>query len=224
MGNRKKPFLPLVGRPVLVHTLLPFERSPLIDAIILVVPDDDREMCRKEIVNAFGFQKVIDVVAGGAERQDSVMAALNSLAASWDIIVVHDGARPFVTVDLIERVVKTAMKSGAAIAAVPVKDTIKEVVDGTVTRTVPREGLWSVQTPQAFRAELLVEAHERAEEDGFYGTDEAALVERLGRTVSIVEGSYENIKITTPEDIVIGEATVRAREGAEADLSSASTL
>lgn len=211
----KKPLIPLSNSPVLAHTLLPFERSPLIDAIILVVPNDDREMYRKEIVAASGFRKVIDVASGGAERQDSVRAALDALADSWDIIVVHDGARPFVTVDLIERAVKEAMKGGAAIAAVPVKDTIKEVANGKVTRTVPRDGLWSVQTPQAFRAEVLREAHERAVEDSFSGTDDAALVERLGHAVSIVEGSYENIKITTPEDIVVGEAILRAREGEE---------
>ncbi|MFQ5328575.1 MAG: 2-C-methyl-D-erythritol 4-phosphate cytidylyltransferase [Thermodesulfobacteriota bacterium] len=215
MGKMKKPLIPLSNSPVLAHTLLPFERSPLIDAIILVVPNDDREMYRKEIVAASGFRKVIDVASGGAERQDSVRAALDALADSWDIIVVHDGARPFVTVDLIERAVKEAMKGGAAIAAVPVKDTIKEVANGKVTRTVPRDGLWSVQTPQAFRAEVLREAHERAVEDSFSGTDDAALVERLGHAVSIVEGSYENIKITTPEDIVVGEAILRAREGEE---------
>jgi len=224
MGKRKKPFLPLAGMPVMAHALLPFETSPLIGAIILVVPDDDREICRRDLVNAYGFQKVINVVAGGAERQDSVKAALNTLSASWDIVVVHDGVRPFVTVDLIERVVKAAITNGAAIAAVPVKDTIKEVVEGRVTRTVPRERLWSVQTPQAFRAELLVEAHEKAAEDGFSGTDDAALVERMGCAVSVVEGSYENIKITTPEDLVAGEAIIRAREGEGAGLSSVSSL
>ncbi len=224
MGNRKKPFLPLAGRPVLAHTVLLFEASPLIDAIILVVPDDDKETCRLEIVDAFGFRKVLDVVPGGRERQDSVRAALDTLSGSWDILVVHDGVRPFATVDLIEEVVRTAKATGAAIAAVPVKDTVKEVANGTVIRTVPREALWSVQTPQAFKSGILREAHKKAGEDGFSGTDDAALVERLGHTVSVVEGSYENIKITTPEDILVGEAILRGREGEGAGLSSPSLL
>ncbi len=220
MGNRKKPFLPLAGRPVLAHTVLLFELSPLIDATILVVPDDDRETCGLEIVDVFEFRMVIDVVPGGRERQDSVRAALDALSGSWDILVVHDGVRPFATVDIIEEVVKTAKATGAAIAAVPVKDTVKEVANGTVIRTVPREALWSVQTPQAFKAGILREAHKRAVEDGFSGTDDAALVERLGHRVSVVEGSYENIKITTPEDILVGEAILRGREGEGTGLSS----
>ena len=183
MGNRKKPFLPLAGRPVLAHTVLLFETSSLIDAIILVVPDDDKETCRLEIVDAFGFRKVLDVVPGGRERQDSVRAALDALSGSWDILVVHDGVRPFATVDLIEEVVRTAEATGAAIAAVPVKDTVKEVANGTVIRTVPREALWSVQTPQAFKSGILREAHKKAGEDGFGGTDDAALVDS-GRLVA----------------------------------------
>jgi len=224
MGYKKKPFLPLSGKPVLARTVALFEATPLIETIILVVPGGDEEICRRDIVEPFGFRKVAAIVRGGEERQDSVEAALAALTEKWDIIVVHDGVRPFATSELIDEVVRTADRDGAAIAAVPVKDTVKEVVDGTVTRTVPRERLWAVQTPQAFRADHLNEAHRQARRDGFRGTDDAALVERIGVRVSVVEGSYENIKITTPGDIEVGEALLKRGATAPRELSSPSLL
>ncbi|MEE8185405.1 MAG: 2-C-methyl-D-erythritol 4-phosphate cytidylyltransferase [Thermodesulfobacteriota bacterium] len=212
MGFKKKPFISLAGRPILAHTVAVFEGSPHIDALVLVVPKGDEDICQEEIVGRFRYKKVIKIVSGGKERQDSVRAALDSLSVSWDIVVVHDGVRPFVTPALIEGVIKEAKKTGCAISAVPVKDTIKEVQDGTVRRTIPREPLWAVQTPQAFKAEILINAHKKAFEDGFYSTDDSAIVEWLGYKVSVVEGLYENIKITTPEDIMVGEALLKGKE------------
>lgn len=211
MGSVKKNYLPLLGRPVLAHTLSGFEGCALVGSVIIAAPEGDIGFINKEIVERYGFRKVIKVVAGGAERQDSVRNAIRASGDGWDIILVHDGARPLITVDIIEGTIKAAAESGAAIAAVPVKDTIKEAEGGIIKRTVPRENLWSVQTPQAFRADILINAHIKAEEDGFLGTDESSLVERAGGTVRVVMGSYENLKITTAEDIAIAEQILKNR-------------
>jgi len=215
MGSRKKNYLALLGRPVLAHTIEAFERSASIDSIVVVVPSGDEPFCADEIVSKYGFKKVAAIVAGGAERQDSVRNGINAVPPGTSVIAVHDGARPLVTQDVIERVVEAARAHGAAIAAVPVKDTVKEASDGFVRRTVPREALLSVQTPQAFRAGVLDLAFKKALEDGFTGTDESSLVERTGVAVKAVEGSYENIKITTPEDMDFAECVLRKRNGAE---------
>ena len=215
MGGRKKNYLKLLDRPVLAHTVGVFEECPLIDSIILVVPPSDIEFCREEIVKKYSFRKVASVVAGGAERQDSVKNGLKC-ASGAGIIVLHDGARPLVTFRIVEETVKAANETGGAIAAVPVKDTIKEVAAGSVVRTIPREALVSVQTPQAFRTEILLRAFKKAEEDGFLGTDESSLVERIGERVAVVEGSYENIKITTVEDMGIAEGIFKKRSSEEA--------
>ncbi len=212
MGSQKKNYLPLLGKPVLAHTLAAFEAAPSVDAVILSVPHGDMEFCAEEIVKKYRAGKVILIVAGGLERQDSVANALEAAKGlGFDIIAVHDGARPLVTVQVIEDVLQTASRKKAAIAAVPVKDTIKEAADGLVLRTIPRETLWSVQTPQAFRADIIFRAFELAKKDGFKGTDESSLVERLGERVSIVMGSYENIKITTEEDMPIAEYALKKR-------------
>ncbi len=215
MGGRKKNYLKLLDRPVLAHTIGVFEECPLIDSIILVVPLSDIEFCREEIVRKYGFRKVFEVVAGGAERQDSVRNGLKC-ASGAGIILVHDGARPLVTFRIVEDTIKAAHETGGAIAAVPVKDTIKEVAGGVVARTVPREALVSVQTPQAFRTGILLRAFKKAAEDGFLGTDESSLVERIGERVAVVEGSYENIKITTVEDMGIAEGILKKRTSGEA--------
>jgi 2-C-methyl-D-erythritol 4-phosphate cytidylyltransferase len=210
MGSRKKNYLPLLGRPVLAHTLDAFERAPAVDAVIVAVAPSDEEYCRRDIVERYGFRKVVRVVAGGAERQDTVRLCLGH-AAGWEMILVHDGARPLVTPEMIEAVVNRAVLSGSAITAVPVKDTVKEVRDGLVKATVPRAHLVSVQTPQAFRSGIILKAFEAALADGFMGTDESSLVERLGETVAVVEGSHENIKITTGEDVALAECLLRRR-------------
>jgi len=212
MGGLKKNYLTLLGRPVLAHTLAAFEASGAIDSIVLVVAPEDVDRCAEEVVGPYCFKKVIDIVAGGAERQDSVANGIEC-AAGFDIIAVHDGARPLVTPGIIEAVVAAAVRSGAAITAVPVKDTIKEASGSLVARTIDRASLVSVHTPQAFRTALLVEAMAKARREGFTGTDESSLVERLGEPVTVVAGSYENIKITTTEDLAMAEFILKKRAG-----------
>ncbi len=211
---KKKNYLELRGVPVLAHTLLVLDESPVIDSIVIVCTLGDEKFCKEEIVEGYSIRKVESIVAGGATRQDSVISGFNAILSEAPVVVVHDGARPLVTADIIERTVKTAASHGAAVAAVPVKDTIKEVSGGIITRTVARERLYSIQTPQAFMRGVLLKAHKRAAQDGFYGTDEASLVERLGADVAVVEGSYENIKITTPEDIAVAVSILNRRDEA----------
>ncbi|MBE9531343.1 MAG: 2-C-methyl-D-erythritol 4-phosphate cytidylyltransferase [Proteobacteria bacterium] len=219
---RKKNFLLLNDRLVLVHTLLPFEKSSLISAIVIVTGEDDIEHCKEEVVNSYGLKKVLGVIAGGKERQDSVAEGLRFIREAnleESLVAIHDGARCLVTTELIDRVIDGARAKGAAAAMVPVKDTIKEsALDGRyVERTLSRERLYSVQTPQAFDLKLLNRAMEEAIREGFLGTDSSSLVERIGEKVLIVEGSYENIKITTAEDLQVAKRLLSAREAGEKD-------
>lgn len=195
---QNKVFTPVAGKPILAHTIAAFEGCDAVGEIILIVGEREIEAAG-EIVGRFGFVKVRHIVAGGAQRQDSVRNGLEK--AAYDVIAIHDAARPMVTCDIIERSIEAALESGACIAAVPVIDTIKSAADGVVSGTVDRSNLWSVQTPQTFRAEVIREAYEKAYADGYYATDDAALVERMGHPVAIVQGSYDNIKITTPSDL-----------------------
>lgn len=213
MGSRlPKQFLSLAGIPILVHTLKVFQHSPLIDEILLAVPEGERADVQRNIVERFALSKISLVLAGGPERQDSVRNALAHVREEHDIVLVHDGVRPFVTEDLIERVVAETSIFGAATAGLPVRDTVKEVDrKGCVARTVPREDLWLTQTPQAFRRELILAAYERAAADEFYGTDDASLVERMGIPVRMIRGDADNIKVTTPEDLERGEKIVCGR-------------
>ncbi len=213
MGERRsKQYLPLNGLPILVHTLTPFEESDLVDSVVLTVPAGDEDYCKKEVVEKFGFKKVIDILHGGKERQDSVRAGLNLLDSSVDFVMIHDGVRPLITSQMIADSLRGAETSGACIVAIPAKDTIKEVSkDGLVLRTLERKDLWMVQTPQTFRYDLIKEAHDKAFADGFLSTDDSALVERLGCQVTIVQGSYKNIKITTREDLMMAEASLLHR-------------
>ena len=213
-AGAKKNYLPLLNKPVITYTLQAFEASPLVRSIVVVVCPGDEESFRQDIVLRHGITKVSKIIAGGAERQSSVANALRAIEGYGNVIAVHDGARPLVTPEIIERTIREAARFGAAICAVRPKDTIKTGRDNIVTGTIDRAGLWSVQTPQAFRASILFEAFRKADEDGFSATDESALVERLGIEVRVVEGSYENIKITTKEDLNIAECILRARGGA----------
>lgn len=207
MGSSvKKPYVMLSGKPILAHAVLPFEQSKTINAIIIVTDRGDEDFCLKNIVERFKFKKVVKVVCGGKERQDSVMAGIMAADGGWDTVAVHDGARPFITKEAVEQVIKSAKRCGAATLAVPVKDTIKQVCSGFVKKTLPRNELWAIQTPQAFRFDMLKKAHLQAKKQGFIGTDDSILVERTGCKVAVVCGSYDNIKITTQEDLVIGEA------------------
>jgi 2-C-methyl-D-erythritol 4-phosphate cytidylyltransferase len=208
-----KQFLTLGGLPLLVHSLRTLDASDTVAAIVLAVPPSETDYCRREIVSRYGFKKVQQVVAGGEERQDSVRLGLAAAGDDADIILVHDAVRPFVTADMIARVVAAAARHGAAIVAVPMRDTVKRVgPDGLIEETVDRKPLWLAQTPQAARRVLLQDAHRKAQEDGFRGTDEAQLIERMGHRVAIVEGSTENIKVTRPEDLAMGESILASRK------------
>ncbi len=192
-----KQFALLGGRRVLDWSLAAFEGHPRVAEIVLVLPD---EALGPRFSSA--FPKIKAVVRGGARRQDSVRAGFSMLDRHrTDIVLVHDGARPLVSEALIRRIIREAAAHGAAVPALPVEDTIKEGADGRVVRTVDRAGLFRAQTPQGFAFDVLEEAFRRAAQDGFAGTDDASLVERLGRTVALVAGEPRNIKITTLEDL-----------------------
>jgi 2-C-methyl-D-erythritol 4-phosphate cytidylyltransferase len=211
-----KQYLMLGDRPILVHTLQLFERMAEVDAIMLVTGPDDVQRC-EAYVDTYGLSKLRAVVPGGAERQHSVregLAALAALPGGMEWVLVHDAVRPFARPAHIEACWRSAMETGAAVLAVPVKDTIKIVDErGRIQSTPDRRSLWAIQTPQAFRLSLLREAHERARDDGFIGTDDAMLMERIGVAVQVVESDYTNIKITTPEDLPWAEWILRERAG-----------
>lgn len=207
-----KQYLCLHAMPVLVHTLNVFQQSDVVQDIVLVAPKDDLVFVREQIVEKYAVTKVSAIVAGGRERQDSVRNALEAVAKPCDVVIVHDGVRPFVTREMIAGVVKAAVEGGAASIGVSAKDTIKETTgENIVAATLPRQNLWQTQTPQAFQYELLRRAYAKAAQDGFYGTDDASLVERMGEPVRMIAGSYENIKITTPEDLKIAEALMKEK-------------
>jgi 2-C-methyl-D-erythritol 4-phosphate cytidylyltransferase/2-C-methyl-D-erythritol 2,4-cyclodiphosphate synthase len=207
-----KAFVPLLGRPLVVFTLSPFEISPAVNEIILVAGEQDIPQAR-QIIRDYDFRKVGDIVPGGPERQDSVRNGLRAVSPGMEIIAIHDGARPTVTPRIIEDSIRAAQKTGAAIAAMPVIDTIKASDGGRIVEsTLDRSRLYSVQTPQTFKREVIEAAYERAYSDGFYGTDDACLVERMGLPVTLVEGSYENIKVTTPTDLIIVEAILSQQD------------
>jgi 2-C-methyl-D-erythritol 4-phosphate cytidylyltransferase len=220
----KKQFLPLSGKPILARTLDPFEASPLIRSIYLVVGSEDMEFCLREIIEKYRYRKISRIVPGGKTRQESVNRGIDAVPADADIISIHDGVRPFVTREMIEDSVLGALRFEAVVMAVPVKDTIKMVQpDGAVLQTLDREPLWQVQTPQTFRASLIREAYDRAVGDGFVGTDDASLVERLGAKVHVLPGSYVNIKITTPEDLILAQFIMQQNEAPSGESSGRAT-
>jgi 2-C-methyl-D-erythritol 4-phosphate cytidylyltransferase len=203
----KKQYLELNGQPILARTLCLFNESPCVHAVFVIAPAAEMEFCRRAIVNRFGFDKVRAVVCGGEERQVSVYNGLKACdAGPEDIILIHDGVRPFVPAALIAETVRGAERDGACLAAVPARDTLKEIENGRVVATPERKRFWQAQTPQAFRCAILLEAHEKARAEGFCGTDDASLVERLGVPVAVVEGSPFNFKITAPDDLMLAEA------------------
>lgn len=202
--GKKKQFHLLAEKPVLAHTLDKFEACPLIHSILLVVGQEDMDYCLKEIIEKYQYKKISQIVPGGKRRQDSVRNGIEVLSKDAEIVVIHDGVRPFVTKEMIEDSIRSAIQFGAVVLAMPVKETIKMVQpDGTVLKTLDRESLWQIQTPQTFQVNVIKEAYHKATEDGFAGTDDASLVERLGIKVHILPGSYTNIKITTPEDLIL---------------------
>ncbi len=203
-GKVQKQFLELADKPIIAHTLLKFQKTDLINDIYLVVPPDKVGYCKTEIVEKYKISKAVEVIAGGKERQDSVYNGLSKVNPKADIIVVHDGVRPFITEKIIEESILKADKYGAVIVAIPEKDTVKEVYDGLIVTTLNRKLLWRIQTPQTFKRDILEEAFKKAITEKYYGTDESSIVERTGYPVRIVNGSDFNIKITTPEELILG--------------------
>ncbi len=214
MGGCKKPFLPLCGKPVIHHVLERLRRSPGCVEIIVVLHEDEYGNARlvSDLKARFG---VAGVVMGGPVRQASVLAGLEAVNEDLDIVLIHDAVRPLVQPHVVRRVAEAAARYGAAVAAVPATDTVKEVEDsGRIICTPPREGLWLEHTPQGFRRDLILRAHHAARDEGFCGTDDAQLVERLGEEVHVVRDTPDNLKITTEEDLVIAEAILRWRKEA----------
>lgn len=203
MQGVDKIFTLLGNRPVLARTVYPFECHPMIDRIVIVL-NAERMGEGKRLADYEKWRKVTDIVAGGERRQDSVMNALKKLEGDARWVFIHDGARPLMRLHQIDDGIEAAAESGAAVSAVPVTDTIKlSREDGMIETTLPRERLWAVQTPQVFRYDLIRRAYEAAEDASV--TDDASLVERLGAAVKIFQGSYGNIKITTPESLATAE-------------------
>ncbi len=202
-----KLFLKLGEKPIFIHTLQAFERDPLCSGIILAVKKEEEEEIQGYL-EQFNILKVRSMVEGGSERQYSVDACLEA-HTEGGVVLVHDAARPFIKRSVIHDLAKEAKQHGAAIVGVKAKDTMKLAPTGTVEKTMNRDHLWIVQTPQAFRYEVLKEASERAKKDDFLGTDESMLVERIGHPVRIVEGTYDNVKMTTQEDLAIGEILLK---------------
>lgn len=221
MGKRmgasmNKQYLQLGGIPIVARTLQVFQDSPLISGIVLVIPEDEIPYCRREVVEKHQLSKVLNVVPGGSERQHSVLNGLQALqehAAPDDIILIHDGVRPFIDEPILQQSIDLAATGVGALVAVQTKDTIKVVQNGAVISTPERSTLWQAQTPQSFRFEQILAAHHRALQEGFLGTDDCSLLERFNGTVKIVNGSYRNIKITTPEDLVLAEAFLSQTAG-----------
>jgi 2-C-methyl-D-erythritol 4-phosphate cytidylyltransferase len=205
-AGKNKLLIELKEIPIIIHTLKIFEEDENCSGIYIAASEHDIPLIER-LLKVYSITKVKKIVRGGQERQHSVYEALK-VCSHQQIILVHDGARPFVRKDLIHEIVNLTEEKGAVIVAVPVKETIKQVSNSIVQRTIDRSTLWSVQTPQAFQPSLLLKAHETAFNEGFIGTDDASLVERLGEKVYIVEGNYDNIKITTPEDIPHAEAII----------------
>ena len=218
MGKRmgfsiNKQYLQLDGMPIVARTVSIFEQSPLIDAIYLVIPADEIPYCREHVVEAYRFCKVAAIIPGGKERQHSVMNGLRAMGehvSGDDVILIHDGVRPLITEEALRESIAVASSFDGAVMAVRVKDTIKSAENGIVSGTPDRNSLWQAQTPQSFRYSVIYSAHLAAETEHYLGTDDSSLVERRGGHIKVVQGDYHNIKITTPEDLILAEAFLAA--------------
>lgn len=201
-----KPFIPIFGKPILAYTIEKFEKCKLIDKIYLTVNSEEKELCSRNVIIKYNFSKVQELVDGGETRQDSVYNGLKALDKDTDIVVIHDGARPLIEETLIRDSIEKAQKYGAAIAAIPIKDTVKKSENNFfINKTLNREEIWRAQTPQTFKYALILPAYHRAYKDKYLATDDAAILERYGHKVKLMIGSEENIKITTPFDIIVAE-------------------
>jgi len=211
-ARRPKALEPLLGRPLLAWALGPLLGSGAFSEVLVAIPPDERNAFADAVNEAGPAEVPVRLIPGGATRQESVSNCLAELPAGCDLVAVHDAARPMLTKEIALEVLSGASEAGAAIAAVPAKDTVKLCDgDGLVLETLDRSRLWLVQTPQCFGRELLLSAHEAARAEGYSATDDAALVERIGAKVRVVMGSYENIKVTTPEDILVCEEILKRR-------------
>ena len=209
-AGRNKQFITLGKWPVIVHTMNVFQKDANCKEMVIVTSPQERTDF-EHLINQYEITKVTKIVNGGKERQESVYRGLKQLSCEREIVLIHDGARPFIESDQIAQVTKAAVHHGAAVLAVPVKDTIKREKEMKVTETVDRSSLWAVQTPQAFRLSLIKKAPAYAQERGITATDDASLVEQLGDPVAIVPGDEHNIKLTTPHDLLVARAILKKR-------------
>jgi 2-C-methyl-D-erythritol 4-phosphate cytidylyltransferase len=209
-AGKNKQFIKLRDVPVIIHTLRVFEQDAWCEEIILAVNQDEMGQFQ-ELLSSYHINKVCSLIIGGEERQHSVYNGLKVLK-NEGIVLIHDGARPFVTEEAIHRLVRVAFEEKAAVLGVPVKDTMKRVQGGAIIDTIERSSLWAIQTPQAFLVPFIKHAHEEARKQSFLGTDDASLVEQIGERVKVVESDYDNIKLTTPEDLWYAEAILQKRE------------
>jgi 2-C-methyl-D-erythritol 4-phosphate cytidylyltransferase len=206
-----KVMLPVGDRPLLAHTLRAFEAAGTIDQIVLVTAEDLLAVAAQEVVDACGIRKARRIVPGGDRRQDSVRLGLEAIGSQCRLVAIHDGARPLITAELIDRTVMQAARHGAAALAVRPSDTVRRGEGESFQVTLDRDKLWLMQTPQVFSCELILSAHRQAAEQGLDGTDDVALVEAMGHPVRVVEGRRENIKVTTPEDLLYVRAVISRR-------------
>lgn len=211
MGINKQ-FIKLEGKEIIAYTIEKFYNNSNIEDIVVVVKEDESELFKKEILDKYNF-KNIKIAYGGKERQDSVYNGLKLLDEKCDVVLIHDGARPFVSDKIIDKSIEEAKEHKAIVVGVPVKDTIKVIDnDKNIVDTPNRSVLWAVQTPQTFDYNILIDAYKDAFKNKFYGTDDAMLVERIGYKVKMLEGSYNNIKITTQEDLNVGSQILRVQD------------
>jgi 2-C-methyl-D-erythritol 4-phosphate cytidylyltransferase len=206
-GPTRKQYLDLSGRPVLAYSIMAFDSCSLVEEIFLVVPEEDVEYCQDKILSFLNLKKRINLVHGGAKRQDSVYNGLQAIKKNTETVVIHDGVRPFIHPGDLKKCILGSKKYGACILATAAIDTLKRVGElDIIVATLPRENIWLAQTPQAFQYNLIIKAHETARRYGYVGTDDASLVEKLGEDVKIINGSRFNIKITKKEDLDIAKA------------------
>lgn len=206
-----KQFIKLNKKEIIAHTIDVFYKNKNVDEIIVCIKKEEEELFKDKIINKYSF-KNIKIAYGGKERQDSIYNGLKCLDDKCDIVLIHDGARPFVDDRIINESIKVAREKKAVVVGTPVKDTIKVVCDGIINDTPNRVNLWAAQTPQVFEYKLITKAYEEAYENNYYGTDDSMLVENIGQEVAMIMGSYDNIKITSPEDISIGEQILSLRK------------
>ena len=208
-GTLPKQFIELAGKPVVLHCLELFERCDLIDEIVLVVPEDYLVYASTEIVDKSGLKKIHKITAGGETRQESVHAGLSACHPGGDLVVIHDAVRPLLRMTHLRETIEKAAETGAAIMAVQSRESVKLVDEGTIVKTLIRDTIWIAQTPQVFRYDSILDAHNRAEAAGNEATDDAQLYEQYCGTVTVVRGSYDNVKITTAADLVLAEELLR---------------